>query len=158
MKSKFHIIIHIVILSFIYYATTIHNIGFNGKFSDLLSFLSIAVGFCITSLSLIATTKFARVLYLEQSKDNNSQTLLHHLVQKFQKANFSFFSGIVSILVYLLISDSKLNLNPIIYGYNISILKLIETLVIFFILIGMWQFIKLMKIMGQYVIQSGKQI
>ena len=75
----------------LYLGISKYDLGYSGKLSDLLSFLSIAIGFCITSLSLIATTKFfSKNLHSRQSKNSNDKTLLHELVQIFQSANGFF--------------------------------------------------------------------
>lgn len=83
MKAFSRFSFFITTVAAIYFLENKYKIDFSEKFSDLLSFLSIAIGFCITSLSLIATTKFSRNLYEIESGKSSNRTLLHELVEHF---------------------------------------------------------------------------
>lgn len=137
-----------------------YNLGFSGKISDLLSFLSIAIGFCITSLSLIATTKFSQALYNIQSRNRNDKTLLHELIQIFQTANYYFLILICLIICYLFI-ENIFKGNSIHIKHNIlwqiEIKNIFQSCITSLIFISLYKFYKLIQILGKYVIQAAKE-
>ncbi len=146
----------------LYLGISKYNLGYSGKLSDLLSFLSIAIGFCITSLSLIATTKFSKNLYSRQSKNSNDKTLLHELVQIFQSANSFFLTTICLIICYLFIEnifEFKKNLICTTYTeeQHIEIKNIFQSCITSFIFISLYKFQKLIQILGKYAIQAAKE-
>lgn len=58
-------------------------------FSDIVTFISIATGFSITSLSIIATSTFSKNLYQKEDSKDRSKTLLHVLVGNFKNSIFT---------------------------------------------------------------------
>lgn len=160
IKNIIKCAIYIFFTFFFYLVISKYNLGFSGKISDLLSFLSIAIGFCITSLSLIATTKFSQTLYNIQSKNRNDKTLLHELIQIFQTANYYFLILTCLIICYLFI-ENIFEGNLIYIKHNIS--WQIETKNIFqscitsLIFISLYKFYRLIQILGKYVIQAAKE-
>lgn len=135
----------------------LYKIDTSEKLSDFLSFLSISIGFCLTSLTLIATTKFSKNLYERRSTVNN-KTLLHELVDKFQEANLCFFAIIFIIFSHIVLqkTDGLFFKLIIIFDKEYSINTLFQSQVIFLMLIGLRSFFELISIVGQYVIQSSK--
>src|SRR5690606_3383428 len=69
-------------------------------FSDIVTFISIATGFSITSLSIIATSSFSKNLYLKEDIKDRSKTLLHVLVGNFKNSIFYFTFTVCLILLY----------------------------------------------------------
>ena len=68
-------------------------------FSSIVTFLSIIIGFCITALSIFATSNFAKELYRQEDPNDNSKTLLHNLTNSFK---YCVVSSSLTILVILL--------------------------------------------------------
>lgn len=153
MKKFLWVLFYISCIMIFYILINKYQFGYVGKLSDWLSFLSIAIGFCITSLSLIATTKFSRDLYEIQSKNKNNKTLLHELIDEFQNANNSFLLTITLIIIYSFIESwlacsimDKVNFN-----------HLFQAGIIFSIFISLYRFHRLVRIVGLYVIQAVKK-
>src|SRR3989339_122143 len=69
-------------------------------FSDIVTFISIATGFSITSLSIIAISNFSKNLYLKEDSKDNSKTLLHVLVGNFKNSIYFFTFTVSLILLY----------------------------------------------------------
>lgn len=160
IKNIIKCAIYLFFTFFFYLVISKYNLGFSGRISDLLSFLSIAIGFCITSLSLIATTKFSQALYNIQSRNRNDKTLLHELIQIFQTANYYFLILICLIICYLFI-ENIFEGNLIYIKHNISwqieIKNIFQSCITSLIFISLYKFYKLIQILGKYVIQAAKE-
>lgn len=160
IKNIIKCAIYLFLTFFFYLVISKYNLGFSGRISDLLSFLSIAIGFCITSLSLIATTKFSQALYNIQSRNRNDKTLLHELIQIFQTANYCFLILICLIICYLFI-ENIFEGNLIYIKHNISwqieIKNIFQSCITSLIFISLYKFYKLIQILGKYVIQAAKE-
>lgn len=160
IKNIIKCAIYLFLTFFFYLVISKYNLGFSGRISDLLSFLSIAIGFCITSLSLIATTKFSQALYNIQSRNRNDKTLLHELIQIFQTANYYFLILICLIICYLFI-ENIFEGNLIYIKHNISwqieIKNVFQSCITSLIFISLYKFYKLIQILGKYVIQAAKE-
>lgn len=105
MKSKdMRILVLLLLLSF--------PIGYfimpesYSQFSELITFLSILIGFQITALSILFNSRILRVLY--NNKNDVYRTELHRLKSYF---SYSIYFEIISIVVLLILRES----------YNISI-------------------------------------
>lgn len=72
-----------------------------GQFSELITFLSILIGFQITALSILFNSRILKVLY--DSKNNIYRTELHRLKSYF---SYSIYFEIISIVVLLILRDS----------------------------------------------------
>jgi len=148
-KYTFLLILVIVIILTIFFDTN------KSAFNEIITFISIAIGFSITSLSIIATSKFSKNLYKKESKKNNSKTLLHELVDDFQYSIYLFTSTICLILLLKFINLDEYNLR----FWKIE-LDFIEVLVNFcwsLTIISIYEFLKLFNLFSKYVIKSAKE-
>ncbi len=148
-KYTFLLILTIVIILTIFFDTN------KSAFNEIITFISIAIGFSITSLSIIATSKFSKNLYNKESKKDNSKTLLHELVDDFQYSIYLFTSTICLILLLKFINLDEYNLR----FWKIEI-DFIEVLVNFcwsLTIISIYEFIKLFNLFSKYVIKSAKE-
>lgn len=125
-------------------------------FTDILTFLSITIGFSITALSIIANSSFAKELYQQEASDDNSKTLLHQLVGKFERSTVCFVAVITLILVLFFIEPIDF-MNHRLYNLQISIKSILGSTVWFLTFLSVWLFIDLLKTFSKFVIQSAKR-
>lgn len=71
------------------------------QFSELITFLSILIGFQITALSILFNSRILTVLY--DNKNNIYRTELHRLKSYF---SYSIYFEIISIVALLILYDS----------------------------------------------------
>ncbi|MBF9254642.1 hypothetical protein I2I11_15160 [Pontibacter sp. 172403-2] len=124
-------------------------------FSDIVTFISIAAGFSITSLSIIATSTFSKNLYLKENPKNRSQTLLHVLVGNFKNSIFFFTFTVCLILIYKYIDFPNYTIS--IRTYSFDLIKLFSGFIWYFTILSMVRFVLLVNIFGQFVLQTAKQ-
>ena len=124
-------------------------------FAHIVTFFSIIIGFCITSLSIISTSKFSKKLYSLESSEDNSKTLLHELLDKFEKCIIYASIVIFSILIFYYLSDFKFG-KIIFYKTHLSFSKLINGIIWTFTLVTIIYFFKLIKMFKKFVVQSAK--
>ena len=124
-------------------------------FSDIVTFISIAAGFSITSLSIIATSSFSKSLYLKENSKNRSQTLLHVLVGNFKNSLFFFTFTICLILIYKYID--LCNYAIFIKTYSFDLIKIFSGCIWYFTFLSIVRFIILVNIFGRFVLQSARQ-
>lgn len=72
-----------------------------GQFSELITFLSILIGFQITALSILFNSRILKVLY--DNKNDVYRTELHRLKSYF---SYSIYFEIISIVLLLILQDS----------------------------------------------------
>jgi hypothetical protein len=138
----------------------------NDKAHDsIIAFLSIGVGFCVTAISLLASSNFSKKLYSIESRKNNSMTLFHEFIAKFKK---TFGLCILTILivfiykflstenqtpatadVYLLFHYYKLELN--FYFFKVSIVRSFNALIWFFLSLSLISFTEVVNLFVAYV-------
>ena len=124
-------------------------------FSDIVTFISIATGFSITSLSIIATSPFSRNLYLKEDKNDRSKTLLHVLVGNFKNSIFYFTFTVSLILLYK--HFDILTYIVCVKTYSLDIIKIFSSFIWYFTILSIVRFIYLVNIFGQFVLQSARQ-
>lgn len=124
-------------------------------FSDIVTFISIATGFSITSLSIIATSNFSKNLYKLENPKDNSKTLLHVLVGNFKNSIFFFTFTISIILIYKYIDIEHLYF--CIMEHNFDLIKIFSSIIWYFTLLSIVRFIILVNIFGKFVLQTAKQ-
>lgn len=122
-------------------------------FNEIITFISIAIGFSITSLSIIATTKFANNLYKKESKKDNSKTLLHELVDKFRNSIYLFTLTICVILIAKLVTVEEYKIAII----NIDLVEILTNICWSITIIAIYEFIELFNLFSKYVIKSAKE-
>lgn len=135
--------------SFLYLEKTIDAFG------HIITFLSIITGFCITALSIIASSNFAKALYKKEDPKDNSKTLLHNLTNMFANCILSATIGIVLILssFYLSVIDfCKYEFCDTFISFKTVLIGTIWYLTIFSII----QFVNLVFMFLKFVIQSAK--
>ena len=125
-------------------------------FGHIITFLSIITGFCITALSIISTSNFAKELYKLEDPKNNSKTLLHNLTDTFRNCILSSSITIVLILATFYFS------NVVFYRvYFIKSCISVKTVIIggiwYFTIVSIIIFIKLVFLFSKFVIQSAKR-
>ncbi|WP_157972097.1 hypothetical protein [Pleomorphovibrio marinus] len=125
-------------------------------FGHILTFLSVTTGFTITALSIIATSNFSKDLYKKEAPDDNSKSLLHQLVGKFEKSTLTFASAIFLILIYSLIEPAQIKEWSLL-NTSISFKTLLSGLIWFLTFWSIWLFLDLLKMFSKFVIQSAKR-
>jgi hypothetical protein len=139
----------VFLLSTIFYYENQH------AFDSILIFLSITTGFSITALSIIATSKFSKELYENDSEEDNSLSLLHILVKKFEQSTITFVLTIILIIVYAFLDPIRISgLN--IYGLELGLKPILSGTIWVFIVISFWHFLKLLNLFSKFVIRSAK--
>lgn len=125
-------------------------------FGIIATFLSITIGFSITALSIIATSKFSKRLYEVESDRDNSKTLLHNLVHSFKKSTLFFIATVFLIIVLGLFPDKQT-----FYFYflvtKFEFLSVLKMIIIFFTVISLLSFIELFFTFSKFVIKSGSE-
>lgn len=135
------------------------NVNLNNKAFDVVAtFLSITTGFTITALSIIATSPFSKNLYQQESKKNNSKTLLHELVDKF-KISMILFIVTISFIIYLnLFKDNYVAKSITIFKNKTTTLEILKSSILYLSILSLISFILLFNTFSKFVIKSGKSI
>lgn len=110
------------------------------NYSDLITYLSIMIGFEITSLSIIFSSSLKKALY--DTKDKMHRTKLHRLRNYYR---FSIYIDLISIIVIFLIPQFKYDVSleititksiivlPIIYSSTYCLIKTCNDLMKIFV-------------------------
>lgn len=123
-------------------------------FSDIVTFVSISTGFCVTALSIIATSAFSKNLYQKEVVGDNSQTLLHQLVNSFKFSIYIFTTTVCLILIYKLIDQPVFNIK--LFNKPFNLIKILSGLIWYLTCVSVIKFIALIKLFGHFVIKSAK--
>ncbi len=121
----------------------------SSAFPYILNFLSIATGFTITALSIIATSSFSKKLHMIESKSNNSLTLLHLLVFKFRRSVVVFMLTIFLILVFEFIPKGEI-LN---IGCGLTISSMLKGMIWYFTIVSWIIFLSLFLTFVKFIIK-----
>jgi len=125
-------------------------------FSDIVTFISIATGFSITSLSIIAISNFSKNLYLKEDSKDNSKTLLHVLVGNFKNSIY-FFTFTVSLILLYKYFDLTCYI-IVVREIKMDIIKTFSSIIWYFTILAIIRFIILVKIFTQFVLQTAKHL
>jgi len=156
MQTAKNISIYLLSLGAILLLSTILHFDNSSTFGHILTFLSIITGFTITALSIIATSNFSKDLYKKEAPDDNSKTILHQLVAKFEKSTITFVSAIILILIFSLVEP--INFKEWSFSNTVISLKTVLSGLIWFLTFrSIWLFIVLLKMFSKFVIQSAKR-
>lgn len=128
----------------------------SSTFPQILTFLSITIGFSITGLSIIATSKFSKDLYKQEDASDNSKTLLHQLIGKFEKAIITFTASIVLILIFSFIAPVECKQIHF-WNTKVSLKSILSSVIWVLTFISIWNFTDLLKLFSKFVIQSAKK-
>jgi hypothetical protein len=145
IKTIFSILVSLSIGICMYKYINMSN--FEDNYSNILTYLSIIIGFVITSVTIIGTSQYSRILYEKQDPSDNSKTLLHNLIDSFKFTLIFYFIPMLLIILDTVIPWKKPSI--IMYkSYSITIfLFTIWTFPILFI-----QFKKMLK----FILQNAK--
>ena len=150
-KNRFlHSIIAIIIIPSL---MTFLNFNNCSAFSSILTFLSIISGFSITALSIIATSNFSKELYTKESKTNNSQTLLHELLDLFKNSTLLFITTIIIILIYQFLTNVDYTLISF-YKFEISVKVILKSIIWYLTIYSFVAFINLLLNFSKFIIKS----
>ena len=147
---------YIFSIGVIFLLSTYLHFDNSATFGHILTFLSVTTGFTITALSIIATSNFSKDLYKKEAPDDNSKSLLHQLVGKFEKSTLTFASAIFLILIYSLIEPAQIKEWSLL-NTSISFKTLLSGLIWFLTFWSIWLFLDLLKMFSKFVIQSAKR-
>ena len=125
-------------------------------FGHIITFLSIITGFCITALSIISTSNFAKELYKLEDPKDNSKTLLHNLIDTFRNCILSSSITIVLILATFYFSNIVFCRIEFLKTF-ISVKTVIVGGIWYFTIVAIIIFIKLVFLFSKFVIQSAKR-
>jgi len=156
MQTAKNISKYLLSLGVILLLSTYLHFDNSSTFGYILTFLSVTTGFTITALSIIATSNFSKDLYKKEAPDDNSKTLLHQLVAKFEKSTITFVSAIILILVFSLVEPT--NFKEWSFSNTVISLKTVLSGLIWFLTFrSIWLFLDLLKMFSKFVIQSAKR-
>ena len=147
--------------SYLIYLIALPTIGFmsyffeddnSTAFGDLVTFLSIIIGFTITALSIIATSTLSQKLYNKELKKNNSKTLLHKLVDKFKYSTILFTFIIALILVYQFSESSLFKIKM--FDKVIESKTIFRNIIWYLSLFAFIEFISLFNLFAKFIIKG----
>ena len=156
METVKYISKYILSIGVIFLLSTYLYFDFSATFGHILIFLSITTGSTITALSIIATSNFSKDLYKKEAPNDNSKSLLHQLVGKFEKSMLTFSSAIILILIYLIIEPATIKEYSF-FKTVISVKTILSGLIWFLTSRSIWLFFELIKMFSKFVIQSAKR-
>lgn len=148
----FKIIISILLL--VSFATIWYRKDSYDAFEIVATFLSIVIGFTITGLSIIATSKFSKNLYHIEQDGNNSKTLLHVLIGKFSTGTYVFISTILLIIIHRYFQLGDVN---IIYKVSLTYDQVINSIICYLTLLSIYHFTRLFKVFCQFITQESRE-
>ncbi len=120
--------------------------------TDMVTFLSITIGFGITALSIISASKFSQNLYRMEDSNNNSRTLLHVIVGNFERAVICFTLNIALIFLYKFLNNFCGFKNILLL--NLSLRNMMIVIIWYFLILSFLLFIYLLITFCKYVIKS----
>lgn len=157
MKHKSKIIQIIIYLLFVFLLSTYLHLDNSEYFSDIITFLAVTMGFSITAMSIIATSRFSKDLYQKESPSDNSKTLLHILIDKFRKSIIIFLTTLSLILFFFYIK--KLDFTT--YNFwktDISFKSIIIGSIWYLTILSIYHFINVLNLFSKFIIQSSKKM
>ena len=75
--------------------------GFENSFDLVLTYLSIVIGFVLTTLGIMASSPFSRKLYLIPDEKDNSKNLLNRLMEYVLSVLLIFLIPIFLVFIYI---------------------------------------------------------
>lgn len=149
----------LIIFSIILILDISFKVNLNMKAFDVVAtFLSITTGFTITALSIIATSPFSKNLYNQESKKNNSKTLLHELVDKFKQSMTLFITTISLIVLLNLYPEKDKSTFFFIYKTKVVTIEVLKSATLYFSILSLISFVILFQTFSKFVVKSGKSI
>ena len=128
------------------------NYDTSKAFSNIVTFISINIGFCITALSIIANSSFSKKLFSIQDSDDNSKTLLHTLISRFINAIIVFITTIAFIFIYDFVSTAEvINIHSI--GRYFTLTDLIKAVVWYLTILSFAKLISVLTLLGKFIVR-----
>lgn len=135
------------------------KLNLNVKAFDVIAtFLSITTGFTITALSIIATSPFSKNLYNQESRKNNSKTLLHELVDNFKTSMIFFISTIILITILNLFPEKYTFYFFKIFSLKFTPFEILKSIILYLSILSLISFFTLFNSFSKFVVKSGKSI
>lgn len=157
MATVKKIFLSFIIIGAWFLLSTFWHFDNSDAFGHILTFLSIATGFVVTGLSIIATSNFSKELYKKEDSKDNSKTLLHILVNKFEKSTQLSVVTIILILLYYFLENWSGIKSYDFLETQISILSLLSGMIWLLTTLSIIYFLSLISTFGKFVIQTAKK-
>lgn len=142
-----------VILSILIVGILLFN--FNKETKDALpnivTFISITIGFCITALSIIANSPFSKKLYAIEDEKNNSKTLLHTLITKFKEAILLFTITIACILVYYFLEKNNSSFS--LFKHSFTYTQLTQAFIWNFTIFSFYELVSVLNLLSKFIVR-----
>lgn len=153
--KKYKIVINILLIGlyFVILFKFVKNIN-PKSFEIIATFLSIAIGFCFTALSIIATSKFSKKLFGIESNFDNSKTLLHELLDKFKLALKYSSICILFIIAFFTIPEKTDYSFKLFKEIDFSIKETFSSLILLFTVLSIYYYFDLIKKFIQLVLKE----
>lgn len=152
MKKYKSCIIYLIAIPAVGFMSYFYQSDNSSAFGDLVTFLSIIIGFTITALSIIATSNLSQKLYNKELKNDNSKTLLHKLVDKFKYSTILFTFIIALILIYQFDNSSLFQVK--ILDKAIESKTIFRSLIWYLSLFAFVEFISLFNLFSKFIIKG----
>lgn len=143
--------IGIVVLVAVAISPLLNNLDMPSVFNTIGVLLSVLIGFTMTSLSIIATSKFSSRLYKMECCEDNSKTLLHELVNEFYNKILLFVLTLSLIILCFFVGGIRV---PIFEIYSISFFGTLEGVIFGLVGLSLYEFIMLFKIFKNFIIKT----
>lgn len=146
--------------------TIIHSFGSNA-FNSLITLFSIFIGFTLSSLAIISSSKFSKELYQKELPNDNSKTSLHVLINDYKVGLWYYLTTIIAIIIYQNVYNKVDTSSPIVLTFTIDlsfreltsriVLKLLlESFIWTLTLISLFKTHKLFDYLCKIALQEGK--
>ena len=122
-------------------------------FGHIITFLSIITGFCITALSIIATSNFAQELYKIDNSKDNSISLLHNLTNIFRNCILYSSTTIVLVLFFYYFSNIEFCRFEFL-NTSISLKTIIIGGIWYFTIVSIITFLRLVFLFQKFIIKN----
>ena len=145
----------VIVFTLISFSTYLYfNISQN-TLGIIATALSIMLGFTVTALSIIGTSKFSKELYRLET-ENNSQSMLHELINLFQRNMKIYIASIGAVITYSYFFDNEIYLIDL-ENCKFSLNQILNGIVFTLVLLSFYKFWILIKTFGQFIIQEARR-
>lgn len=157
MRAVKALFLILLILAIVLLLSTFWYKDTSSAFEGILTFLSIVTGFAITGMSIIASSSFSKELYKMEVPNDNSKTLLHTLVGKFQNLTIICLLAICCILSYTFLKPYDIG-GFAFYETCISLKRVLSSVIWVATMLAVISFLGLISDFSAFIIQSSKRI
>lgn len=149
-KQKITIFLRWTVLALIFFGSSVSNSS-DRAFSDIITLISIAIGFFITSLSILSKSPQIIKANKEYKTKGNSPSLFESLIVKFKEAIFYFILTLCIILLYKYIEPNTTIIS--IYIYKIDLLAKLAGIIWCLTIISIMTFVVLINFLLNFIAQ-----